>query len=1053
MFALVLADAINDSTSPSGKLGIKPPAQPSLAAKCRAFFGRGVSLAGEMTGCLSTNQKGSSAGTTPTSRCKQESLRGASAEYSTATRRNIGPAETGSQLSEGSRLDDGSENGGERVLLGDIDDGAGVGDGPSSMPETNTGGRLLGGGRSSVMSATQGRSRGATRADDAAAAAVDLGAGAAACGRCGKLVPTANLRLHELRCCSSKVARQQQPTISSRVEPCTEPEQTVSATPSARGAEVKTTPPPSTPTTVAPNAGFPCAFCGLNFRAAGLASEHEEACGTRTDRCDRCCCHVPRRDAESHGQPGGPCDAVIAAAEDHEKRVVMTGPSPSLHGSRIDGGGKSGAMGGRFDALLAEAVRSSKAASSALANARAENNARMLHAVEAPPPPRMRGSLNSHPGGGHGGGDGEYECKGKPEEAVVGADEGAAKGPSGCVDNIATSALEPCRARAGNGSDGDLRRRSHRDEIGANSHLEETGVLAASYNPSCSVNPRGVPGTPTRSTRPPAGSGPNDAKPSDNVGESWSREGARRPDSRSWACPRCTLINSDGSRSCEACGSGRSPTDNVLHGTDLGERQPGTKLFENGRSMDSMAEPAVVGTSPAALRGPTDGGVPGTSAQTAVAEPDTAVQLAGDAKASIARSSPQSQTTATPLPPDLLPPSGKTASPSKGRQTHANSQSPPAAALLSSPLSPSGLGPSENTRASGSAPQAFRGRNPGVTGSSDALEGDEGGGHEPQPLRTRHTAPANSSNAFSATGTRPGLVHAMSAGAPGPRARCLRSPAAFVPAGIHPLQPRGKNKSIAPQGVRAVHQRQQQCGRAFRRKGQPHARTVERRRLMGPPRRLGGVHRPSRLRHVPSSLPPSVVAPPTDTAAPAAAALTPGFRSVRELEIRHGHRHSREQSTDGLWSFSSPTPWRPSLPGGMGFSGGRGTVSATRPPPSRAAPACDVSLSILGRSQGIGGSQGIGDSSRESQMPDGDGRVRSGGAQTGGGSKRSGQESRHTVSVQQEVGGGTAAWGRSCGVGMGDEGAAAAAAAVGVAPLRLRRRVNDTRDLEPLIAR
>lgn len=75
-----------------------------------------------------------------------------------------------------------------------------------------------------------------------------------------------------------------------------------------------------------------------------------------------------------------------------------------------------------------------------------------------------------------------------------------------------------------------------------------------------------------------------------------------------------------------------------------------------------------------------------------------------------------------------------------------------------------------------------------------------------------------------------------------------------------------------------------------------------------------------------------------------------------------------------------------------------------------------------------------------------------GGAETGGeGPRLPEQEGELGATFKQEVGGGIGAWGRRYGVGKGEgEGRVAA---VGVAPLKLRRRVNDTRLLEPLVAR
>ena len=135
----------------------------------------------------------------------------------------------------------------------------------------------------------------------------------------------------------------------------------------------------------------PCSFCGLSFRTVDATDAHESLCGTRTERCGRCCGHISRRDLESHGRPGGACDAAIAAAvarEEHDKATVVAAAAAASVTSGMefsgDGFGLSGSRGGlnggmrssvgEFNSLLAEAMKSSKVASATLEAARVRND-------------------------------------------------------------------------------------------------------------------------------------------------------------------------------------------------------------------------------------------------------------------------------------------------------------------------------------------------------------------------------------------------------------------------------------------------------------------------------------------------------------------------------------------------------------------------------------------------------------------------------------------------------------------------------------------------------
>lgn len=727
-------------------------------------------------------------------------------------------------------------------------------------------------------------------------------------------------------------------------------------------------------------------------------------------------------------------------------------------------------MGGRFDALLAEAVRSSKAASTALEDARAENDARMLEAGRTISLAGRRGELvGSGQDKDRGAGDSEIGCSGKSDYAVVDAAHGARTGTRGKLGS------QTCGS-----------------ESGSNGHPQAPRAVAtASGNASLSINPRLTP----EPCAPPLAQpkitrGNHDGiYESDNMGESrvprdlasprraGSSEGACGLDSSSWACLRCTLVNPRESTSCQACGYVPSLPVNVLKGAVTGGgTQTGTNPSAQGHPTDSAAEAVVDGASAAVFSGPAEGDLREASGQTAGVEPPPADLQATEGVRAPTGGSPRprrtARTTPAPLraaaaafPPDSSPPPPGRVSSSKERRTHFVRRNPAAAEALLRTMSPStaAICPSESTRASGSAPQPCRGKCLGAPcGGSGALERDHDAAGRMLPIRARHTAPAVRSDVPFAVGTT------EVAAAQGPRR--LRSPATFVPADIHPpMQPRGrKDATAAPQGGRGVRQHHPQHASTLhrvprRRTAKPHAFAV-RRRLMGPPRRLGGMHRPSRLHHVP---PPSSVTPPATAtttavataeakAVAAAAALTPGLPSLREMAgLGHDHRHDREQSEGSLRPFSplAPSSRAAALRGGSG-RGGRGdtAVASGRPPPSSAAPACDVSLSILGWSQARGGKPRGGGA-----MLCG-GYVSSGGAEAGGGGvRRSEHETASATSFQQKVGGGiggVGAWGRRCGAGEGDGRAAAAAAAVvGVAPLKLRRRVNDTRTLEPLVAR
>lgn len=131
---------------------------------------------------------------------------------------------------------------------------------------------------------------------------------------------------------------------------------------------------------------FSCTYCGLSFRAVDSAASHEGPCGARTERCECCSSLVPRREAESHRRPGGGCDAVIAGAIAAEEEglhaaaadasftagstVAATKDSTFENVGDVDYLKRGISI---FDGLLAQAVISSRKASNALLDARTRN--------------------------------------------------------------------------------------------------------------------------------------------------------------------------------------------------------------------------------------------------------------------------------------------------------------------------------------------------------------------------------------------------------------------------------------------------------------------------------------------------------------------------------------------------------------------------------------------------------------------------------------------------------------------------------------------------------
>ncbi|CAB1102416.1 unnamed protein product [Ectocarpus sp. CCAP 1310/34] len=421
-----------------------------------------------------------------------------------------------------------------------------------------------------------------TEAPAAAAAMVT-----STCGSCGKLVPAGNQQLHALRCrpSSSTDGRRSRrggavpaPNDAPPVAAAEQPrpaaaKQDAAARESAAAAAAAA---------ASPVPPFTCAYCGLSFRTVGAAGDHETLCAARTERCGRCCGLVPRGDAEAHRRPGGGCDAAISAATKREEAQAIAtvvagggkggvgatdlGPVGSVVGGaepsgRFNGHLDPGKSGGRFDALLAEALSSSKAATAVLADARAKNAA-MMAAGEGSPTGTGTGSRSHRDGGGGGGEDG----------ACV---------EMGSVSGNEAAALAVSPAPVGSGGP---------------TLLTEPGVDISVTTP---------------------GKGPQYKRPSPRQfsvgrgtdGEEEEEDGeaaiAGHLSDRPWACSRCTLVNPRHAEACEACRSTAWSEDNDSEKQTGGEgtTRAGTKppgACETPPGINPLETPAMGVVAPSA---------------------------------------------------------------------------------------------------------------------------------------------------------------------------------------------------------------------------------------------------------------------------------------------------------------------------------------------------------------------------------------------------------------------------------------------------------------------
>ncbi|CAM9253924.1 unnamed protein product [Ectocarpus sp. 4 AP-2014] len=880
------------------------------------------------------------------------------------------------------------------------------------------------------------------------------------CGSCGKLVPAANQQLHALRCRPSSSTAGRRPRRGGGAIPPPDDAPPVAAAEQPRPAASKqdtaarefAAAAAAAAVAASPVSPFTCAYCGLSFRTTIAAGDHETLCAARTERCGRCCGLVPRGDAEAHRRPGGGCDAAISAAAKREEAQavetvvagggrggvrttdlglvgsvgsVVGGAEPS---GRFNGHLDPGTSGGRFDALLAEALSSSKAATAVLADARAENAARMAAGAGSP---------------------------------------------------------------TGTGADS----RSNRDGGGGGEHgsCVERGSVSGNEAATLAVSPAPVgSGGPTPSTEPGAdismttpGEGPRYERPSPRQfgvwrgtdGEEEEEDGgagiAGHLSVRPWTCSRCTLLNPRHAEACEACGSTVWSEDNGAEKQTGGEgtARAGTKLsgaFETPPgSVNSLETPAMGVVAPAEV-GDAESVRPPHSERSSSPNgvmPRAAEAAAGGVAVSRARFlRPQVAVVVEQITTSL-------------RASRAEPHSPPPAGAVPGHGQPSGL---DGTRGAGGLGVNHGARS---TAMAATAAGERG--------VVRATSPS--------AGRGEALPHPLP-----PR----RNTALVVPENMNALQQqqqhhhhhhhqrrqeqqqqqwhrrrRGENVGVAQRANRRVGgNRQQQGGR--RRPGRHLG--ARRAVTMGPPRRLGGIHRPSPMMRL-SSLSPSLSVVPPDVTRPVgpvaagggASAVMPPTASAGEeamsaalassgarpggsgMDRRHGHR------LPFLVSSSAPLPLA-SSGGGSGLDsggGGRGRragggsgggsrrrrdaggntsdVSRRVPPDPGSlrttppiAPACDISLSILGRrsSQGRVGLE-PGEVATEIRPPR---------------TVLSANEVSLVAPLQRmmrDAGGGG---GVDVAVGWGKRDGGRVRAGVGIAPSKLRRRVSDTRLLEPL---
>lgn len=395
--------------------------------------------------------------------------------------------------------------------------------------------------------------------------------GSTTCESCGKLVPAANYHLHMLRCSmlagglsrSGRRRQRQTPTVGRHTTelPFTtitahgcdsgpigcfpDPESPFSAPSDASQGTESVCDNHSTERTLAdeetsgsvnrpaaptvessPPHPYACVYCGLSFRCCGAIEDHDTFCGARTERCERCCGLVSRRNAESHRLPGGECDAKIAAAMANEERMspaktsdestrrvaaqagrAMVASSNGLTShseTRWSDGGCLPHAVGRVERMLAEAVRSSREAAVGLHATRARNNDLLaISGCEV-----LRGGQRQKRTSCVSAGEASIRDVRKEPRAVAG------------IDNDSVSPSGDYGGKHDGGNRGVSAGISGREEVTASTRRLVVSELGHCKSTEFS-------GTRTPAEAPEAG--------------------------QQWTCPRCTLQNTPSDKLCEAC--------------------------------------------------------------------------------------------------------------------------------------------------------------------------------------------------------------------------------------------------------------------------------------------------------------------------------------------------------------------------------------------------------------------------------------------------------------------------------------------------------------------
>lgn len=396
--------------------------------------------------------------------------------------------------------------------------------------------------------------------------------------------------------------------------------------------------PPSGPSSpILAAARLQCMYCGLSFQTIGATNNHQILCGTRTEMCERCCRHVPRRDGETHRRTGGDCDAVIAAAIEGEEeralasKIVGVGfDAPAWAGGHIfgrgegggdafdsgisgghhfDGGAAAGRLEnsherglGRFDALLAQAVKSSKEGSAALSYAQAKNNG-LRDSCPATDTLKVYASGNVKRG--------SHCHNSESKNGVVG---GYTQVPADTPrqvghhtrDNGVTATAADClklhTAVEGSTTDNKevtWRGESSPPEITYSQQAKKSAQSSSAWayrmgeNVHASHNPhRSLDHEHTDDTNDCGGSAANTAGPtSGTLLQAQNLRIATTSADNQWACSRCTLANPQHAERCDACGSARL----WIQSEQIGKESNSGALATSQSKLDCIGSSNAVG--------------------------------------------------------------------------------------------------------------------------------------------------------------------------------------------------------------------------------------------------------------------------------------------------------------------------------------------------------------------------------------------------------------------------------------------------------------------------